>query len=812
MSNLLADFRYAIRALSKTPAFVLGAVLILALGTGVNVAVMGLVDQILLRPLPYADADRLVAVFEHVVSRGELRNPTSPATFLDWQRGSRSLEHMTAARPQALVLRGAGPPEEIPGLAATPSLFRLLEAEPLHGRLFGDEEDARSAVVVLSYDLWQRRFGGESSVVGRILDLDGTPREVIGVMPRGFAFPPFWATDSEMWVPLDFDGDIVSARNARFLRVFARLGDDASLATAAQELRALSATIAEQHPESMDGVEAHVEPLLEPVVGGVRTAMWLIFGAVSCVLLLACSNVGNLVLVRNLGRRQELAVRRALGASRRHLLRLVAIESLLLAIAGTGAGLLLVWWLLDAATALAAESLPRVATVTVDARLIGYAALVALVAVALFGVLPLIRLLRGTSAGALVTSTGGTAIAPGGQRARRMIVVAQLAVAVALVVGAGLLIGSLMRLDRTDPGFAADEILAVPMSFAGTAHGQDTATRLRLMRDLEDIARARPGVVAAAFADQAPIIDDLWRTPFTVDGTTAPTAAEDKPKAAIRAVTDDYFDTLGIASLEGRAFDTRDAEDDAARVVIVNRALASRFWDGGRAVGGQLRLGASGALVVTVVGVVEDAAQARLRDGVMPEIYFPYAQNLNDWWQRATLLVRRSGDSPDVASTVVSGVRQRADDIALGTPQPLASAIRASLGNERFETAALALFAGLGLVLATVGLYALMSFLVRARRGDLGLRMVVGARRGQILTMMLGEAMRLVLGGLALGLLAAAILARLYAGLVHGASVHDPRTYLLAVAVLLAAAALAAGLPAWRASRLDPIESLRRQP
>lgn len=818
MSNLLADFRYATRALLKTPAFVLGAVLILALGTGVNVAVMGLVDQILLRPLPYTDADRLVAVFEHVVSRGERRNPTSPATFLDWQRGASSLEHMTAARPQARVLRGDGAPIEIPALAATPSLFRLLEAKPLLGRLFDPSDDAQRAVAVLSYDLWQRRFGGEESVVGRILDLDGIPHEVIGVMPRGFAFPPFWATESQMWVPLAFDGEIVNSRNARFLRVFARLKDGVGVDTAANELRALSVAIASQDPEAMGGVEANVEPLLDPVVGNVRTAMWLIFGAVTCVLLLACSNVGNLILVRNLGRRRELSLRRALGASRRHLLRLVAIESLLLAAAGTGVGLLLVWWLLDAATALAADSLPRIASVAVDARLVAYAAVISLVAVALFGVLPLLRLLRGTSAGALVSSTGGTVSAPGGQqRVRRFVVIAQLAVAITLVVGAGLLAGSLFRLHRTDPGFAATELLAVPVSFAGasftnTEHGENAAAQTRMIRELESVARAERGVRAAAFADQSPIVDDLWRTPFSVDGATAPSGAEDKPKAAIRAVSDAYFETLVIARLEGRVFDSRDAAADAARVVIVNRRLASDFFGDKSAVGGQLRLGASGASRVTIIGVVEDAAQLRLRDGVMPEIYFPYAQNPNSWWRRATLLVRSEGPPTDLAPALVASLQQRSGDLALGSPQSLAEAIRASLGNERFETLALALFASLGLVLATVGLYALMSFLVRERRGDLGLRMVVGARRSQILAMILGEAMRLVLGGLVLGLVAAAMLARLYAGLVHDTSVHDPRTYLAAVGVLLISAALAAGLPAWRASRLDPIESLRRAP
>ena len=816
MNNVLGDLRYATRALLKTPGFVLAAVFILALGTGVNVAVMGLVDQILLRPLPYTGADRLVAVFEHVVSRGELRNPTSPATFLDWQRGAHSLEHMTAARPQARVLRGDGAPEEIPALAATPSLFRLLEAKPLLGRLWSGDEESRSAVTVLSYDLWQRRFGGEASVVGRILDLDGTPHEVIGVMPRGFAFPPFWATESQMWVPLAFDGDLVNARNSRFLRVFARLKDDASIKTATAELRTLSATLASRHPDAMGGIEANLEPLIEPVVGGVRTAMWLIFGAVTSVLLLACSNVGNLVLVRNLGRQRELSVRRALGASRRHLLRLVAIESLILAAAGTGVGLLLAWWLLDAATALAADRLPRIASVAVDARLIGYAALVSLIAVALFGILPLYRLLRGTSAGALVASAGGSAIAPGGQqRIRRLVVVAQLAVAVTLVVGAGLLTSSLIRLDRADPGFAATEILAVPVSFAGvsftdTEPGGRAAAQVRLTRDLEDMVRTQRGVRAAAFADQAPIVGDLWRTPFSVDGATASVAAEDKPKAAVRAVSDAYFETLGIATLEGRTFDSRDAAADAARVVIVNRALASRFWDDGSAVGRELRLGASGASRVTIVGVTEDAAQIKLRDGVIPEIYFPYAQNPNSWWRRATLLVRSDGVPDALAPGLVASIRQRSGDLALGTPQSLNAAIRASFGGERFETTALALFAGLGLVLATVGLYALMSFLVRARRGDLGLRMVVGARRHQILSMILGDAMRLVLGGLALGLIAAAMLARLYAGLVHGTSVYDPRTYLAAVALLLLSATLAAGLPAWRASRLDPIESLRR--
>lgn len=804
MRDLLYDLRHALRGFRKAPGFFLAAVTILALGTGVNLAMVGLVDHILLRPLAYPDSERLVAVFEHLPARGELRNPTSPATFRDWSEGSRQLEHMTAAHPWSAILRGSGPAIEIPALRASAGLFSMLGVEPLVGRTVAEEDER---VVVLGFDLWQRVFGGDSAIVGQTISLDSEPFTVIGVMPRGFAFPPFWASDSELWAPLVLDADQAANRNARFLRVFARLRANASVDEARSELGALSSSLAAAHPDALGGVEAWVEPLIEPVVGKARQALFILLFAVGCILLLAASNVGNLVLVRSLARHREMAVRRALGARRSRIVRLLLVESALLGTVGTAVGALLAWWLVDAIATLGRTSLPRLDTLVVDERMLAYAAVVAIVTVTVFGMAPALRLSHHDLAAGL--RVGGTGLAERRGYVRSVVVVVELAAAMMLLVGAGLMLASLANLGQTDLGVRIDRSLVVPVAFAGTEHVAVEA-QAAFFDTITEAMNALPEVEATGLVNQASIAGDLWRTSFVAAGQSASDAIEEKPKAAFRVVSNGYFTAAGIALHAGRRFDTRDRADSAP-VVIVNRTLAERFFAGQDAIGERLLLGQGHpeSDAVTIVGVVADTRQKRLRDATLPEIYHPYSQNPTPSWHATMLVLHTADEAEHAATAVVGALRATAPDVAIGTPRAMTKVVHGSLSETRFQTTALGTFSLLATALAVLGVFGLMSFLVSQQRNEIGLRMVVGARRSDIASLIFGGAGRLVAMGLGLGLLGALALARALEHLVYGVSVFDVRTLLGAAVALAAAALIAAALPAWRASRIDPMESLR---
>jgi putative ABC transport system permease protein len=780
-------------------------VLTLAIGIGANTAIFSVVNAVLLRPLPYREADRLVAVFSHETRKGERRNPTSPADYLEWKKGSGALEEMTAAHPWSPVLTGRGQPEPIPGLRATPGLFALLREEAALGRVFaagGSSED----VVVLGHRLWRSRFGGDPAIVGSSLALDGKPHTVVGVMPPGFRFPPFWATEAQMWSPLRLNAEDES-RRARFLRVFARLRPGASLSRARAELDVIGRRLEEAHPRSNAGIAVNVEQLHEPVVSSVRPALLVLFGAVGCVLLIACANVASLLLAQGSSREKEVALRAALGASRGRLVAQLLVESAALALVGGLFGLWLAGAGIDALRALSPEGFPRLEEIRLDGAAVAFSLLLALVTGLASGVVPALR-------GSRLDLT--TALKQGDRSARSdrhglndVLVVGQFAVALVLLVGAGLMTRSFVRLLHPAAGFREEGLLTMSLSFSNSPAAEGVRQNALFDAILTRV-RALPGVEAAALVNHVPIAGDTWGLTFSVDGRPHP--ADDPPGATFRVATPDYLRSMGIPLLRGRSFGDEDRAETAG-VVLVNRTLAHRFWPDGEAVGKRIRQGGpdSTAPWMTVVGVFGDTRQSGLTEPIKPEIVFPYVHNPVSWYRSTTLVVRTRALPSSLAEAVKAQVWAVEPDLPVTQVRPMTQVLAEAVGQERYNALLLAAFAAAALVLAAVGIHGVTAYQVSRRTREIGIRMALGARVGGVFRMVVGRGLALSGLGAALGLLGALALSRSLSGLLFGVSPTDPITYAAITVLLLAVSLAACSVPALRAARVDPLVALRSE-
>lgn len=804
MHSFLLDLRHSWRSLLKTPGLTAVAVLTLALGIGANAAMLAVVDGVLLKPLAYASPERLVAIFEHPAADPERREPTSPANFLDWQRASRSFEQMTAAHPWSPVLRGEGRPETISALRSSPNLFELLKASPLLGSGFDPAAQGERAVV-LSHGLWQRRFAADPDIVGRTFSLDGEPYTVAGVMPAGFAFPPFWHTSAELWAPLDLDSEQIEDRHARFLRTFARLRAGVTTAAAHEEMATLGGRLAAAHPNANGGIGVKVEPLLEPVVGDARRSLLLLLGTVGFVLLIAAANVASLLLARTAARHGEVALRAALGASRWQLARLLLAESALLGLLGGLAGLLLGAWVIDGLQLLAPAEIPRLGEITIDVRVVGFTLVLSLLTGGLFGALPALSAARGVP-----TSELRTLGRSGGRGARQLLVVAEISLAAVLLVGAGLLIKSFFQLWRLDPGFERRGVLTLDLSLAGSRHAAAEA-QTPFFDQLIAEAGSLPGVERAALVNHLPIGGDLWSLGLAAEDRAIGSPAE-LVKTGARVVSPDYFAALGIPRLAGRGFDAGDRADSTP-VAIVSRSLAERLWPGQDPLGRRLANGmpAPDRPVFTVVGVVGDNRQESLREPLRPEMFLPYSQNLFPWYEHTTLVVRTARDPAVVGGEITDRVAALDGEIAISPPREMAEILDRAVLEPSFGGFLFALFAALALVLSVVGIYGVMSHAASQRRREIGLRLAIGASRGQILRGVMSEGLRLAALGLGLGLAGALALTRLLSALLFEVSPLDPASFALAAALLGATAALACWVPARRAAATDPAETLRAE-
>jgi putative ABC transport system permease protein len=817
MEPLWQDLRYSARMLMKSGGFTLIAVITLALGIGATTAIFSVVNGVLLRPLAYHDPQQIVTL----LNKG--RGPVSPANFLDFQANTQSFAQMAAAEAWGGTLMSNDKPEEISGLRMGDGFFELLNIQPLLGRTLQPEDfqPGKDHVLVLSHKLWQRAFGGDPAVVGHPLALSGETYIVVGVMPPEFQFPPFWSTRAEMWAPLDLRNR-ATMRGSNSLRVFARLKPSVSLTQAQAEIDAMNTQLALAYPEENAGINIRVDPLNEKVVGNVRPALLVLSGAVGFVLLIACANVACLLLARAATRQREIAVRVALGASRWRILRQLLTESLLLSLCGAAAGILLAVWGVDLLTAMLAGNtnsfavrLPRLSEIKVDAAAFVFTLVVSLLTSVLFGLAPAVSASKPDLNQVLKESGRGTM--GGRRRLREMLVIAELALAMVMLIGAGLLMSSFLKLQAIDPGFNPRNVLTMTTSVAGASQYVGPA-REAYYRQLTERLAALPGVESASAINHLPLAGDTWGLGLTIEGRPLPRPGHGI-EVTFRVSRPEYFRTMGIPFRTGRDFTDRDTSD-APGVVILNETLARRQWPAEDPLGKRVTLDdphdkSRAPLWLTVIGVVKDVKQESWMDAPSNEIYVTFQQSRGFYASTArqytsmTIVVRTTVEPRSLATTAQEMVRKFDRNIPVSNVASMDQVIADALWQPRFNLQLIGLFAGVALVLAAIGLYGVMSYSVAQRTHEVGLRMALGAQRRDVMKLVLRQGMKLTLLGVALGLFASAALTRLMTQLLFAVSSTDPTTFVVISLILVGVALLACFVPALRATKVDPMVALR---
>ena len=803
LPGLLADLRFVARALLQRPGFTAVAIVTLALGIGANAAIFSVANAVLLRPLPYQSPDRLVLVLADNLEIGVDGAGLALGDFLSLRRQSRTLAGLAVQSARTFDLTSGTTPEVIRGMQVSPNFFPVLGVGAALGRTFVAEEEnpARTRVAVISHRFWQSHFGANPEALSRTLRLDGESYQIVGVMPESFRFG---RSETEVWVPLPIPTEEAD-RMSHYLGAVGRLAHDATLSQSSAELRNLSAALAQQYPGTNKGWTARAVPLAEFLTGRVRPALLVLSGAVGLLLLIACTNVANLLLARGAARQQETAIRAALGAPRPRLVRLFLIESVLLSLLGAALGLLLAFWGVHALVAAGPADFPRLGEIQIDRTVLFFSSVLALVCGLLFGAFPALQLSRLDLNG--LTKEGHGTGGRGLSHLRSLLVVTEVALAMILLAGAGLMLQGFARLGRVEPGFTPENTLVARLSLSPTRY-TEVPPQVQFFERLIEETRALPGVVSAAAASAVPLMplgQNLLA--FEVEGSEHAKAAEGT-FAVFSSVTPGWFRTLQTPVLQGRDFTTAD-DVSAPPVVIINEVMARRFWPNGNAVGKRLRATIQSLEPVTyeIVGVVGAIRERNLEEDPEPAIYAPYRQVPP---RALTMVIRTQGDPLMLAGPLQNQV------LALDADQPifqittLDNVLAAAGARTRFYTALLGLFAAVGLILAAVGIYGVMAYAVSQRSQEMALRVALGARSTDIFGLVIGDGLRLALVGMGLGLLGALALNRLLKSLLYGISASDPLTLILVSALLLLVALLASYLPARRALRIDPLLPLRQ--
>jgi putative ABC transport system permease protein len=808
--NLRGDIRFGSRALRKTPAFTVVAVIALALGIGATTAILSVVNGVLLRPLPYADGDRLVVLLHAG------RNPVSPANVIDWKAQTHSFTDIAAAEYWSANLTSGDQPENVLGLRVSSGIFPMLGVAPMLGRTFTAQEDVSGTehVAVFSHGLWRRRFGGDRSIVGRTVSLDGEPFTVLGVMPPTFQFAPFWATHAEMWVPLGLTGRSTN-RDAQSLRAFARLRPGVGLEQARSDIAAVTARLERQYPGTNKNVT--VQTLKHKVVGDIETPLLVLLVAVGFVLLIACANVAHMLLSRAATRQKELAIRTALGATRVRLVAQLLAESVMLAVAGGAAGLLLAVWGVRALIAASPVIIPRVASVSIDTRVLLMTILLTAVTSIAFGLVPALRAARVDLAGTFKDGDRATTDGHRKHRLRSALVMSEFALALVLLVGAGLMIRSFVALMRVDPGFDPRNVISMTISTKGTREA-DPAVRPAFFAEVLDRVRAIPGIEAAGYINHLPLTGDRWGFGFSVVGRPKPKQGEG-PTATFRVVFPGYFQAMHIPLVRGRDV-SDDDRADAPGVVVINEYMAKTHWPGEDPIGKRISMG--DASFITVVGVVRNAAIDRWGAPAEEEFYFPFAQTSYATSQAAryanlTLVARvacapgKQCNASSLAAPVVNAIRGVDRNVAISTVATMSSAVAGATAESRFYLVLLGAFAAIALALAAVGIYGVISYSVSRRTHEMGIRIALGADPMGVIRLVVGEGARLAVVGAVVGIIAAFGLTRLMSKLLYATAPSDPVTFVLVTLVLCGVGILASYIPARRATRVDPSTALRAE-
>jgi putative ABC transport system permease protein len=811
METLFQDIRFGYRMLRKAPGFTMVAVVVLALGIGANTAIFSVVNAILLRPLPFQDSERLVQIWHVPPPKsfpGMTRFVVSPANYLDWEKQSHVFESMAIYGYSSYNLAGTGDPESVTGIRVSPEFFSILRIQPILGRIFLPEENqtGRGRVAVLSQSFWQTHFASDPNIIGRTILLDSLSYSVVGVIPTRSVFPTSSDPKAQpkLWTPLAWTDAERAVRGNHNYLVIARLRSGADVKQAGAEMSTISSRLELQYPADDKGWGATVVPLREQLVGDVRPALMVLLGAVGFVLLIACANVANLVLVKTLARQKEIAIRTALGASSVRVARQILSETLLLALTGGVLGLVFAHFGVKLIVAFLAQSLPRTTDITVDGWVLAFTLVISLLTGLVAGLVPAVRASKSNLNDSLKQGLGRTDADSGGNRTRSVLVVSEVALSLVLLIGAGLMIRSLSRLRNVDPGLDSHNVLTMSFALSSTKYNKPIQ-QIGFYDQLLQRVRALPGVVSAGAIDSLPLGGGGSIQPVAIEGRPQVPMSE-QPEVAVRVVEPGFIATMRIPLLQGRQLSSSDLVDRPA-VIVVSESMAQRFWPGQNPIGKRLTMTFSPERSREVVGVVGDVKGDGL-DVLDPvaTLYVPLAQQPTPFM---SLAVRTSSPPGTLTSAISNAVHE------VDREQPVVGVITMddiladSLSHQRFNMLLLSTFSGLALLLAAIGIYSVLAYSVRRRMGEIGVRMALGAQRADILRMILGQGTRLALIGTGIGIVAALGLTRLTASQLFGVTATDPVTFLSVAALIILVALAACYIPARRATRVDPMVALR---
>jgi putative ABC transport system permease protein len=803
MMSALQDLRYGARLLLRSPGFSLVAIIALAIGIGANTAIFSVINTLLLERLPYRDADRLAIVWEHNTLRERKSNVVGPANFIHWREMNEVFEDLAAVTiTYSVTVTGEGNPEELQTQSISAELFQILGVQPALGRSFtAVENQPDSRVVIISDRLWKRRFGADPHILQRPVVSQGTPYTVVGVMPPGFSFLD---KSVDVWLPIGFTAQARTPRG-RSLMVVGRLKPGITVERAQLDMTQVSATLTQMFPDFNTGWTSRVVPLRQQLTGDVRPALIVLAGAVAFVLLIACANVANLLLARATARQRELAVRAALGAGRARLVRQLLAESIVLSAIGGLCGLLFAWWALGFLRAVVAERLPiqRLEMVGIDSLVLLFTLGASLACGLVFGAVPAL-----TASGSSLTDSlkdgGRSGSGSRGNRTRSAFVVVEVALALVLLVGAGLLLRSFMRLLDQNPGFDTARTVTMRITLPQARYGGERQRAQFLARFFQQVD-ALPGVEASGAISFLPLTGLAAATSMEIVGKPTPPKGQE-PVTDVRVITHDYLETMGVALLKGRLFNEQDAADAKNRVVI-NETMARKHWPGEDPIGKRVRISWDGR-EDEVIGVVGDVRHHGLDVESRAMTYWPFARNP---YGTMTITVRTAGDAGRVVTPIVGLVRQLDPELAGANIRTMDEVVSNSVAERRLTVLLLTIFAAAALLLAAVGIYGVIAYSVTQRTQEIGIRMALGAQRGDVLRMVVRQALVLAVAGIVIGGVGALLLTRLMEGLLYRVKPADPVTFAVVSGILAAVALLASYIPGRRATRVDPVIALRAE-
>ena len=801
METLFKDLRYGVRSLLKQPAFTLVAVITLALGIGGNSAMFSVVNAVLLRPLQYPESDRIVVLEGINPSKGITQSNMSIPDFADWQSQNQLFEHIAGFIAGGLLLNNGDETERVHGTAVTADFFSLFRTPSLHGRTLqaDDAQPGREPVAVLSYGLWQRRFGGDRNAVGSKVMVGAKSTTIVGVMPPGFDYP----AQSEIWAPLPLD-PAKEARDNRFISVIGRLKSGATVSQAQVQMDTINQRLAQSYNETNSGWGIRVTKLQERLVGDVRLSLLVLLGAVAFVLLIACANIANLLLARSTARRKEIAVRTALGASRLRIIRQLLTESLLLSLLGGALGLVFSVWLTRLLIAISPPNTPRFDEIRPDARVFIFTITLTVVTGLVFGLAPALQASRSDLTEGLKEGLRGNAGGARSNRLRGLLMVAEIAMSFILLVGAGLLIKSFLHLREVRPGFKTDKLLTMRVSVPPGKYRENEA-RIQFFQQAINRIQSLPGVQSAGMVLSLPLGGDtfnVWRG-YIREGR--PATPEESDNAAYLATTPDYFRTLQVPLIAGRAFTDRDT-DNTAKVVIVNETMARRLWPGQSPIGKHLTIWRDEKFPREIVGVVGETKRS-LDNDPSQQMYVPYAQDAS--WSSMSFVIRTSGDPASTSPAVRNEIRSLDKGAPVFNVRTMNDLLATSVAPRRTPMLLLSAFAAAALLLAMIGIYGVTAYYVTQRTQEIGIRMALGAQMSDVLKLVLRGGMTLAAIGIAVGLAGAFALTRWMTSLLFGVKPTDALTFIAVAVCLLVTALLACYLPARRATKVDPLVALR---